>query len=139
MEAREPITAVADVPTDTTVLFTVRDVDSGEEDEAVLTRVDGEVFGWLNRCSHFRHVRIDKGSGAPERDGELVCTNHGAMFESDTGRCTFGPCEGAFLDEVEVTVADGSVYLADDDYEFVATGGVDAESTDLTSRSNVEF
>jgi len=82
------------VPADGTFPFTALDGASGEEDEATLTRDDGEITGWLNRCQHFRHVRLDKGSGAPERNGELVRANHGALFEADTGRCTHGPCEG---------------------------------------------
>jgi len=139
MGPEQRITAVENVAEDDTFLFTVLDGASGEEDEAILTRVDGEVAGWLNRCMHFRHVRLDKGSGAPKRNGELVCANHGALFEADTGRCTHGPCEGATLTEIEVAVRGGAVYLADDAYEFVREGGIETNPTDLTSTSNVEF
>jgi len=139
MDAGHRIAAVEDVPADSTYLFRVREVDSEEVDEAVLTRTDGEITGWLNRCMHFQHIRIDKGSGAPKRNGELVCANHGAMFDDDTGECTYGPCEGAFLDDVEVVVRDGTVFLADDDYEFVGAGGIETDPTDLSSKSNVEF
>ena len=139
------ITTVENVPADTTFLFTVRDAESGETDEAVLTRLgadeagEGGVAGWINRCMHFTHIRLDKGSGAPKRDGELVCENHSAMFEDDTGRCTYGPCEGAYLDPVETEVHDGDVYLVDDDYEFEAAGGIETDPADLTSTSNVKF
>ena len=136
------ITAVENVPADTTFLFTVRDGASdegGEEDEALLTRTDGGVTGWINRCMHLRHIRLDKGSGAPKRNGDLVCANHSAMFEEDSGRCTHGPCEGAYLDPVEVKVRDGDVYLVDDDYEFVHDGGIETDPADLTSTSNVKF
>ncbi|ESP89919.1 Rieske (2Fe-2S) protein [Candidatus Halobonum tyrrellensis] len=159
MDPGRRITAVENVPADTTFLFTLRD-ESGETDEAVLTRVDtadgsdgddgeddddGEhtggdrIAGWINRCMHFTHIRLDKGSGAPKRAGELVCANHSAMFEGATGRCTHGPCEGAYLDGVDVTVRDGDVYLTDDGYEFVAAGGVERDPADLTSTSNVKF
>jgi hypothetical protein len=73
------------------------------------------------------------------RDGEVVCTNHGAYFEADSGRCTFGPCEGAFLNEIEVGVEDGEVWLVDDDYEFVGTGEIETDADDLGSKSNYEF
>lgn len=139
METGRRITAVEDVPSDTTFLFTILDEESGEEDEAILTKLDGEITGWLNRCMHFRHIRLDKGSGAPKRNGELVCTNHGALFEYDTGLCTHGPCKGAHLDPVEIEVRDGAVYLVDDDYEFVREGGIETDPTDLTSKSNIEF
>lgn len=97
------------------------------------------VAGWLNYCQHFTHITLDKGSGAEMRDGEVICTNHGAYFEADTGRCSFGPCEGAFLTEIDVCVEDGAVYLVDDDYTFVATGGIETDDADLGSTSNYEF
>jgi nitrite reductase/ring-hydroxylating ferredoxin subunit len=88
---------------------------------------------------HFTHIKLDKGSGAPLRDGEVVCANHGAMFDIETGECTFGPCDGAFLNEIAVTVADGGVYLADDDCEYVGPGPIETDPTDLSSTSNIEF
>jgi nitrite reductase/ring-hydroxylating ferredoxin subunit len=154
------IAPVADVPGDSSLLFTLRD-DDGEEREAILVRADdaepdggadpgpvdeqekadgaADVVGWLNACQHFTHIRLDKGGGAVVRDGEVLCQNHGAMFETDTGRCTYGPCEGAYLTEVDVTTADGAVYLTDGDFEFVSLGAPERDPTDLTSTSNVEF
>lgn len=138
MSAGTRITGVESVPTDTTTLVTVRDVESGEDREAILTQLDDGVAGWLNYCQHFTHIALDKGSGAPMRNGEIVCANHGAYFESESGRCTHGPCEGAYLEALDVTTEDGTVYLTDDEYEFVATGGIDGDD-DRTSTSNVEF
>ncbi|ELZ25118.1 Rieske (2Fe-2S) protein [Natrinema limicola] len=146
----ERITALSDVPTDSTVCFRVTD-DSDETQEAILVRTapvatdggdpvseDG-VSCWLNYCQHFTHIKLDKGSGAPMRDGEVVCANHGAYFAADSGRCTFGPCEGAYLTDLEVTVEDGDVYLTDDDYAFVGLGPVETDDCDRASSSNVEF
>jgi len=111
--------------------------------EAILLRLateDGEpaddVVCWLNYCQHMTHIKLDKGSGAPVRDGEVVCVNHGALFAGDSGECTYGPCEGAFLNEVGVRVADGGVYLDDDEYEYVGEGPVETDD-DLSSSSNV--
>jgi nitrite reductase/ring-hydroxylating ferredoxin subunit len=139
METDTRIASAEDVPADTTFLFTVRDVDTDEEREAILVRLNGDVACWLNYCQHFTHIKLDKGSGAPMRDGELICANHGAYFESDSGYCNHGPCEGAYLDGIDVTVADGDVLLSDDGYEFVATGPIESDDDDLTSTSNVEF
>jgi nitrite reductase/ring-hydroxylating ferredoxin subunit len=139
MDPDRRIAAASAVPAETTLLVTVRDVDADERREAVLVRGDdGEVRGWLNYCRHLLDVRLDKGSGAPMRDGELVCANHGAYFEADTGFCTHGPCEGATLAAVDVAVEDGAVYLTDDDYAFVGRGPVD-DGEDPSPTSNVEF
>ena len=140
MHSASRIVSVEEVPEETTFLFRVRAVDDGDEvKEAILLRDDEGVVSWLNYCQHFTHIKLDKGSGAEMRDGEVVCTNHGAYFEADTGRCTFGPCEGAFLNEIEVGVKDGGVYLVDDDYEYVGTGEIKTAADDLGSKSNYEF
>lgn len=138
MELDNRITSIEDVPADTTFLFTVRAVDTDDEHEAILTCIDGEITGWLNYCRHFTHIRLDKGSGAVMRDGEIVCTNHGAMFEAATGLCTFGPCSGAYLESIDVATEDGDVYLTDPAYTFVDVGPADDEF-DLSSSSNIEF
>ncbi|PSP71763.1 (2Fe-2S)-binding protein [Halobacteriales archaeon QH_6_68_27] len=115
------IADLAEVPTDDTLLFRVRSVgederpgDEADEREAILLRLaddagdpTDDVVGWLNVCQHMTHIPLDKGSGAPVRDGEVVCANHGAMFDAASGECTYGPCEGAFLAEVGVTVDEG--------------------------------
>jgi nitrite reductase/ring-hydroxylating ferredoxin subunit len=121
---------VDDVPEAGTFLFTYRDgFDTGE---ALLVRFGGDtademgtgggIACWKNYCQHWTDVRLDKGSGARVRDGELWCNKHAATFRLDDGVCTHGPCEGAVLDEVTVTVNDGGVYLTDGRYEFDSTG-----------------
>ena len=113
-------------------------VDGGENDDGPADGEDG-VVAWLNYCQHFTHIKLDKGGGAPIRNGEILCTNHGAMFEADTGLCTHGPCEGAYLNPLEVRVEDGEVYLDDPEYVFVGLGPVEGKIGDLSSTSNVEF
>ncbi|WP_306056514.1 Rieske (2Fe-2S) protein [Natronococcus wangiae] len=143
MAATQRITALEEVPAESTFLFRVAD-GLGDEREAILVTngaesKSGDVSCWLNYCQHFTHIKLDKGDGAPIRGGEVICANHGAYFDADSGECTFGPCEGAYLNELEVTVDDHVVYLIDDEYEFVGTGPVDTDDADLTSTSNVEF
>jgi len=148
------ITALSDVPNDSTVCFRVTD-ESGEKREAILvtngvavtdggeraedTTDDESVACWLNYCQHLTHIKLDKGSGAPMRDGELICANHGAYFEADSGHCTYGPCEGAYLTDLSVTVSEGDVYLTDEDYEFVGLGPIESDDLDRASSSNVEL
>lgn len=133
------ITTVSNVPTDSTFLFTLRDTDTSEEKEAILTRVDGEITAWLNYCQHLIHIRLDKGTGGLLRNGEIVCTNHGAHFRITDGYCTYGPCEGAYLTKVSVVTEDNIVFLDDQQYEFIDTGPISTESIDLSSTSNIEF
>ena len=140
----DAIAPAADVPTDGTLLFTMRARDGngsagGDVVEVVLSRRadDDEVVAYRNYCKHWTDVRLDTGSGAAVRDGELVCQRHGATFDREDGVCTFGPCEGAVLDAVDVAVADGTVHLVAADFEFVSLGG--DESRDLSSGSRIGF
>jgi nitrite reductase/ring-hydroxylating ferredoxin subunit len=125
------IAPLSDVPEDGTLLFTVRE--GFDEREVVLVRLADGVAAWENYCQHWTDVRFDKGSGGMVRNGELVCQKHGATFETDTGYCDFGPCEGAYLDRVAVAVHDGDVYLTDEDYEFDSLGP--SEDADLSTGS----
>jgi nitrite reductase/ring-hydroxylating ferredoxin subunit len=129
---QEPIAAVEAVPADGSLLFTL--ADDGDEREAILVKLsDGSIAGWLNYCMHWTDVKLDTGDGAPVRNGEVVCRKHAATFEKDSGVCTHGPCEGAQLDPVNVTVRDGDVYLDDPDYEFVRSGVEDDDPADLST------
>ena len=126
------IADAAAIPEESTLLFTVEDED-GEEREAVLVDTDDGIRAWFNYCQHWRDVNLDTGDGAVIRDGELVCKRHGATFECDSGECTYGPCEGAVLEELAVRTTAGGVFLDDDGYAFVRLG--EAESEDDISRS----
>ncbi|MFC7070882.1 Rieske (2Fe-2S) protein [Halobaculum lipolyticum] len=116
-----------EVPEGGTLLFTVRDGD-GELREAFASRLsDGTVVAYRNYCQHWTDVRLDKGEGARVTNGEVWCQKHGATFQLDSGVCDFGPCEGSVMESVDVTVADGGVYVDDDEYVFEHLGpsGVD--------------
>ncbi|MBX0293579.1 Rieske (2Fe-2S) protein [Haloarcula nitratireducens] len=135
MDEESRIAAVSEVPEDGSFLFTVRD--GFDTEEAILVRLTDGVVAFENYCPHWRDIRLDKGSGATMREDELVCEKHGATFESDSGACTFGPCEGAVLEEVEVAVDDGDVYLTDDRYEFENRGP--SGDHDLSSGGRIGF
>jgi nitrite reductase/ring-hydroxylating ferredoxin subunit len=112
---------------DDPTLISVRNRNTNEVKEAVVIKYEDEYKCWLNYCKHITTINIHKGGEAPIRDDEIVCQNHGAMFNIDTGVCTFGPCEGARLDPVEVETKSGRIVLTDENYEFVDIGGINRE------------
>lgn len=103
-------------------LITVRNKNTKEKKEAIIVKSEDSYNCWLNYCKHITTVNIHKGGEAPIRDDEIVCQNHGAMFDVDTGVCTFGPCKGAILDSIEVSTDSESIILTDENYEFVRLG-----------------
>jgi nitrite reductase/ring-hydroxylating ferredoxin subunit len=136
MDDARRIVAADEVPSDGTVLFTLRN--GSETTEAILTRLAAdEIVAFENYCPHWTDVRLDKGSGAYVRNGELVCQKHGATFQRDTGYCDFGPCEGSVLSTFDVTVEDGDVYLTDDEFAFEGLGG--SVDDDLSSGGRIDF
>ena len=80
--------------------------------ECLLVRRGAAVYAYRNSCPH---------TGAPldwlpgqflDPAGELIqCTMHGALFLLDTGECVHGPCLGACLTPVPVTLEDGWVLI----------------------------
>jgi nitrite reductase/ring-hydroxylating ferredoxin subunit len=135
MDEDARIAAVEELPAEGSLLFTVRD--GFDREEAILVALADGVAAWRNYCQHWTDVRLDKGSGVTLREGEIVCGKHGATFRPDDGYCTFGPCEGAYLDEIEVTVADGAVYLTDERYAFDGLGP--SGEHDLSSTGRIDF
>jgi nitrite reductase/ring-hydroxylating ferredoxin subunit len=77
-----------------------------------VVRRAGECFAYRNSCPH---------TGAPldwiehqflDLDGELIqCAVHDARFLIDTGECILGPCPGASLEPLPITVDNGQIYL----------------------------
>lgn len=136
MDEDRCIVAAEEVTAEDTVVFTAKN--GFEKTEGLLTRLDdGTVVAFTNYCPHWRDVRLDKGSSALLRNGEIVCRKHGATFEKSSGHCDFGPCEGAVLDTFEVTVDDGAVYLTDDEFDAAEPGL--SEERELSSGGRIDF
>jgi len=98
----------------------------------------GGVRAWINRCTH-EAQRFDTGRGVPMRDGAIICPKHGSMFDACAGDCDNGMAAGTTLPDVDVTVADGAVYLTDDEYSFDHLGGIDDGDDGPSSTSHVGF
>lgn len=140
MDDGSRIAAVSEVPTDSTMLVTLRRVETGETVEAILTRLgDGSVVAFKNQCQHWTDVQLDRGSGAAIRDGQVLCRKHGAAFQLESGYCDFGPCEGSTLATIGITIEDETVKLTDGDYEFVESGGMERDPDDLSSGGRIGF
>ena len=62
---------------------------------------DGAERVFTTRCPH-RRLPLDRGGHvlfSPDRKW-LVCGNHGAKFDPQTGKCIAGPCAGKFLSQL---------------------------------------
>lgn len=85
-------------------------LDDGSASVIVLRR-DGQVHVYLNVCPHAgRRLDYAPGKFLLKQD-TLICAVHGATFKQASGVCVGGPCCGDALQELPVTVRDGSVWL----------------------------
>ena len=109
------------VTPESTVVFTASSP-SGSEEGFLIRDTDGCLHAYVNRCPHLMDVRLDRGAGARIRDGDLLCQRHGASFDPPSGVCTFGPPEGAVLEEFAIGVTEGEVILTDDRFDGVEIG-----------------
>jgi nitrite reductase/ring-hydroxylating ferredoxin subunit len=86
----------------------------GKRSYLMLFRHAGGIVAYHNVCPHQgRNLNF-----APDRflfdpAGRLVCPHHGALFEVGDGHCIQGPCQGAALRSVQVSVTDDAVILED--------------------------
>ncbi|ELZ28509.1 rieske [2Fe-2S] domain containing oxidoreductase [Halogeometricum pallidum JCM 14848] len=118
------IAGVDDVPEVGSYLFTAEDAFTNEW-EVILVRCEEDpgVEAWVNNCTH-EDQRLDRGSGAAMRDGQIICPRHGSMFDACSGACDNGEAAGTTLPDVDIAVEGGSVYLVDDNYTYLHEGGI---------------
>ena len=72
---------------------------------------DGELHGYINRCPH-TGVSLD---WVPDQfldaTGNLIqCATHGAQFRIEDGLCVYGPCNGASLTPITLTIQQNKVF-----------------------------
>ena len=70
----------------------------GEHVRAFAVRFNGVAYAYVNQCAHLP-VQLDWNEGdffTREQD-YLICATHGAQYESHTGHCVLGPCQGKRL------------------------------------------
>ncbi len=78
-----------------------------------ITRVAGEVRGWVDRCPHAGMPLAVAPNRYLTRERDLIlCASHGALFRPADGACVGGPCAGKALTPWPVTVRDGEVVTA---------------------------
>ncbi|ERG99523.1 MAG: Rieske (2Fe-2S) iron-sulfur domain protein [Haloquadratum sp. J07HQX50] len=138
LDSDRRIIEVARLSESETAVFTA--TAASETSEGVVMQLsDGSVVAYTNFCPHWQDIRLDRGESALVRDSQLVCRKHGAMFDTDDGVCTHGPCEGAVLDTFATAVHDGSVYLTNDKWDSVERGIEESQSRDLSTDTRIGF
>jgi nitrite reductase/ring-hydroxylating ferredoxin subunit len=75
-----------------------------------VVRRGGEVFGYVNSCPHVgAPLNLEDDKFLDLFQTSILCANHFALFDIDSGLCTRGPCAGRSLAPFPVEVSDGKV------------------------------
>ncbi len=72
----------------------------------------GQYYAYRNSCPHLGVELNWLEDQFLDRDEALIqCATHGALFIIESGECIAGPCLGASLEALEVSVRDEALYL----------------------------
>ncbi len=95
----------------------------------LITRKGNNFFGFENACPH-QGSRLDTTPGEfMDEDGNfIICGNHQARFDLDTGHCFIGSCQGQALTPIKLVIDDGDVCLTGVD--LAEEGGLDIPEPD---------
>jgi nitrite reductase/ring-hydroxylating ferredoxin subunit len=75
-----------------------------------VVRRGGRVFGYVNSCPHVgAPLNLEDDKFLDLFQTSILCANHFALFEMETGHCVRGPCTGRSLTPFPVTVVEGMV------------------------------
>ncbi len=80
--------------------------------EGFVLRRGGKFFAYVNRCKHIS-IPLDYGDEdfLTSDNKFIMCKNHGALYEPETGLCVSGPCAGRSLEKIELEIKGGKVYF----------------------------
>lgn len=81
----------------------------------MLFRHADTILGYHNVCPHQgRSLNYAADRFLFDPAGRLVCPHHGALFDMSSGHCVQGPCQGASLRKIDLSVQGGQVLLAEE-------------------------
>jgi nitrite reductase/ring-hydroxylating ferredoxin subunit len=63
----------------------------------IIYKAKESIHIWGNNCPH-ANLSLDLIEGKVQsKNNDLLCANHGAKFNPETGECFKGPCKNSFL------------------------------------------
>jgi len=84
----------------------------GEELLLFLVKKNNKIYGYKNKCPHAGvNLEWQPNEFLDLEKSLIQCSMHGALFQIESGRCVSGPCNGDYLDSIELDVDDkGNIF-----------------------------
>jgi nitrite reductase/ring-hydroxylating ferredoxin subunit len=97
----------------------------GRDVQALLVNYGGEFFAFTNRCPHVGITLdwVDNQFFSVDQR-YLMCANHGAVFEPNTGECIWGPCVGLSLQSIALEIKGKRIFVRDADSPIESSNSV---------------
>ena len=84
----------------------------GQPRRLMIVRRGDDVFAYVNSCPHTgAPLDMRAGKFLNLEKTHILCANHGALFDQETGFCRHGPCVGESLEKIPLILRDGALYL----------------------------
>ncbi len=81
-------------------------------EDLILVRWQGQFYAYRNDCPHMNMPLTNYSSAALSKDHtRLLCRQHAAQFDIESGLCVEGSCVGMNLHSLAIKVLDGEVFL----------------------------
>jgi len=88
---------------------------NGTKLELFIVQKDSQISVYENSCPHTQGPLDWTPDQFLNMENEyIMCANHGALFEIDTGLCVYGPCKKQSLTAVPFSVKEDKIYLLSD-------------------------
>ncbi len=85
----------------------------GKAVEGFVVNYGGRFYAYVNRCAHVGTPLDAWPNEFFTEDGRhLICATHGAVYLPETGLCVAGPCPGASLTSLPVSVEGAEVVIS---------------------------
>ncbi|QMU61901.1 MAG: Rieske 2Fe-2S domain-containing protein [Gammaproteobacteria bacterium] len=84
----------------------------GTKLELFIVKKDAKIVVYQNSCPHTQGPLDWTADQFLDMDSNyIMCANHGALFEINTGLCVYGPCKAESLKTLPFMIKDGDIYL----------------------------
>ncbi len=74
---------------------------------------DGQLSVFLNSCPHLGiPLEFEEDKFLDSENFYIMCSTHGALFQTEDGTCVYGPCQGKKLSAIAFTLVDQHILIA---------------------------
>lgn len=78
-----------------------------------IQRKGDNIFAYMNMCPHAgTPLNMEEGVFMERTGTYLMCHTHGALFQLEDGLCVAGPCNGDYLQAIDIKIEKGQIIVA---------------------------